>query len=149
MKRNILKSRTDSVGLYIIGTILIGTFVSVFAFYPISLYTNPYVYPNPESYISNDNLELKRIYNMRIIESPKLGFNTLEVSWPIWSDCSPVSIEIVQYNMFRQEIYIWIWGYIAVCPQVAALEDHKIEVFIPFSGSWKIFCNNYSITIFL
>lgn len=163
MKRNILKSKKDakdlnkfttkkssntaSVGRIIIGTILLSTVITVFAFYPVSLYINPYMYLDSNRYINMDYLQLKSIGPIQIIGAPKLGFNTLEVSWPVWSDCGPVYIETIQYNIFRKEIYIWIWGSSSICPQVAAWEDHLVEIFIPFPGSWEILCNGKSIII--
>ena len=84
---------------------------------------------------------------MKIVGSPKIGFNTLMVVWPIWSDCSPVYLEVVQYNMFRKEINIWIWGRRGICIQLAAWVDHTVELYIPLAGYWKILCNNMSISI--
>lgn len=142
-------SKTDLAGQFIIGTILLSTIMALFAFQPNSLYINPYVYINPEPNFNTDNLRLKSIGPMQIKGTPKLGFNTLEVSWPVWSDCGPVYIEIIQYNMFRKEIQIWIWGRSVYCPQVVAGETHRIELFILIPGSWEILCNGKSIFISL
>lgn len=140
-------AKTGLTGQFIIGTILLGTIMSLFAFYPISLYINPDVYINSNPYINIDNLKLKKIDTMQIIGNQKLGLNTLEVSWPVWSNCGPVLIEIIQYKMFRKEIYIWIWGRSSICPQIAAWENYLIEIFIPFPGSWEIFINGKPIII--
>jgi len=134
-------SKPDSVGRFIIGTILLCSILSVFAFCPASLHITPYMYIESNRYIAMDNLELKSIGPMQIIGTPRLGFNTLEVSWPISSDCGPAYIEVIQHNIFRKEIYIWIWGRSALCPQVVGWVDHFIEIFIPFPGTWQIFCN--------
>ena len=142
-------AKTDLTGQIIIGTILLSTIMSLFAFYPISLYINPEVYIKSNPYINIDNLRLKSIGPRQIIGKEKLGFNTLEVSWPVWSDCGPVLIEINQYRMLNREIYIWMWGRSSLCPQVAAWENYLIEIFIPFHGSWEIFCNGKPITIFI
>ena len=147
MKRK--SSRTDFAGQVVIGTILLGTLISIFALYPISLEINHYSFRGSTRYITIDNLRLKSIGPIQIIGTPKLGFNTLEVSWPVWSHCGPAYIEIIQYNVFRGEIYIWIWGRSAACPQVAAWENHLIEIFIPFPGSWEVICNGKPFIISL
>ncbi|MHA2289115.1 MAG: hypothetical protein ACXABG_10045, partial [Promethearchaeota archaeon] len=103
-----MSSNADLSGKFVIGAILLSTLTSLFVFYPISIYTNPYVLNNPTPNINTDNLRLKRIFGVQVVETPKLGFNRLAVSWPVWSDCGPVYVELIQYNNFRKEIYIWI-----------------------------------------
>jgi hypothetical protein len=159
MKKKILKPKTqpkenskklikpDSAGYIITFTIFLSTIFSVFAFSPTLLYVNPYVYVFSDRYISFDDLKLKSISSIQVIGSPRLGFNTLVVTWPIFSDCGPIYLEIIQYEIFRKEIYIWIWSQSAICPQVAALEEYSIDLFIPSLGLWQIFCNEKSIII--
>jgi len=143
-------SKTGSIGQIIIGTILLGTIMSLFAFYPVSFYINPYLYFNSDRYTNIDNLRLKSIGHIQIKGNIKLGFNTLEVYWPISSDCGPVLKEIIQYDMFLKEIYIWIWGAKdCLCPQITGSVKYLIEIFIPFPGSWEIFCNGKPIVISL
>lgn len=153
MKKKILKSNTnakahsrklikpDSAGGIITITIFLSTIFSVFAFSPTLLYVNPYVYVFPDRYIRFDDLKLKSISSIQMIGSPRLGFNTLVVSWPVFSDCSPIYLETIQYEIFRKEIYIWIWGQSGLCPQIAAWVEHSIDLFIPSYGLWQIFCN--------
>jgi hypothetical protein len=76
-------SKEDLKGQIIVGTILLSTLMSIFVFYPISIYINPYVYNNPEPYINTEHLRLKGIVNIQTKGIPKLGFNTLEVMWPV------------------------------------------------------------------
>lgn len=142
-------SKADNFGQIIIGTIILSVLITIFAFQPNSLYINPLVFINPEPNLNTEDLRLKRIDSIQIVGTPKLGFNTLEVMWPVWSDCGPVYIEIIQYNMFRKEINIWIWGRSTFCPQVAAWETHRIELFISILGSWEILCNGKSYSISL
>ena len=142
-------SKADNFGQIIIGTIILSVLITLFAFQPSSLYINPLVFINPEPNLNTEDLRLKRIDSIQIVGTPKLGFNTLEVMWPVWSDCGPVYIEIIQYNMFRKEINIWIWGRSTFCPAVAAWETHRIELFISIRGSWEILCNGKSYSISL
>lgn len=140
-------SKTGSIGQIIIGTIVLSTIMSSIIFFPVSLYIEPTLYFNSNPYYNIDNIILKSITTIQIIGTPKLGFNTLEVSWPIWSDCSRVLKEIIQYNMVRKEIYIWIWGRSTFCPQEYAWVEYHIEIFIPFPGSWEISCNGNPIVV--
>jgi hypothetical protein len=128
----------------VLGSALFGSILFMVAFSPDSSYVNPHenLYD-----IDPDDLKLKDIRSMEIVGSPKLGFNTLGVSWPVWSDCGLPYLEVVQYNLLSKEIDIWIWGKESLCLQVVAFIDYNITIFIPFPGYWKIGCNNVSIII--
>jgi hypothetical protein len=132
----------------IIETLVFGTILSIVALYPVSLYINPKYY-NSNGYVNFDNLRLKSIMSMHVMGSPELGFNILIVSWPVWSDCGPVIMEIIHYDMVRKEIHIQILGSIGACPQIVMSEEHNITIFIPFLGSWEIFCNDLAMVISL
>ncbi|MFX0080449.1 MAG: hypothetical protein ACFE94_01720 [Candidatus Hodarchaeota archaeon] len=128
----------------VLGSILCGSILFGIAFSPSLFYVNPYVNLYD---IDPDDLKLKNISSMEIVGSPKLGINILGVSWPVWSDCGLPYLEVVQYNLYNKEINIWIWGKKGLCAQVMAFIYYNITIFIPFSGYWKIGCNNASIII--
>ena len=142
MNRKLTKPQL--IACILLGSALFGSVIFMLGFSPVPLYVKPDV----NLYEFNvDDLQLKNIVGMELIGSPKIGFNTLWVSWPVWSDCSPVYLEAVQYNMFRKEINIWIWGRRSLCIQLVAWVDHTVEIYIPLAGYWKITCNNKSIGI--
>lgn len=125
--------------------LLFGSLIFVDEFSPLSLDVKWFVNPLE---IDVDDLKLKNVVSIEMIGSPKMGVNTLKVSWPVWSDCSPPYLEVIQYNIFSKEITIWIWGNKwNLCIQVVAFNDYVIELFIPYSGYWKISCNNTSMNI--
>ena len=142
-------SKPDSVGRFIIGTILLSSVLSIFAFYPVSLHITPYIYSDSNRYIDMDNLRPKNIVGMQMLGTPRLGFNSLEVIWPVWSDCGPAYVVTIQYNMLGKEIHIGIWGRSIMCPQIVAYDDHRIEIFIPFPGLWQIYCNGRLFIVFI
>ena len=142
-------SETGSIGQIVIGIILLGTITSLFAFYPFS-FAYPYLHFNSDLYTNNDNIRPKAITHIQIEGELKLGFNTLEVYWSICCDCGPVIKEIVQYSVFRKEIYIWIWSDEGGgCIQITGSVKYLIDIFIPFPGSWEISCNGKLIVISL
>ena len=142
MKRKLTKPQL--IACIILGSGLLGSVIFMLGFSPVPIYVkrdlNPYE-------ININDLKLKNIVGMVIVGNPKKGFNTLRVAWPIWSDCGLPYLEVVQYNMFRKEINIWIWGDKGICIQLAALIEHTIEIYIPLAGNWIISCNNISIRV--
>jgi hypothetical protein len=138
-------TKPQLIACIILGSALFSSLIFMLEFSPVSLHVKPYV---NLSKTDIDDLQLKTIVAMEIVGNPKVGFNTLMVSWPVWSDCGPVGLEVVQYDMFQKEINIQIWGTKgSACPQVIAFVDHSVELFIPLPGYWKITCNNRSISI--
>jgi hypothetical protein len=137
-------TKLQLIACIILGSALFGSVIFMLGFSPIPIYVKPDV---NLSETNIDDLQLKAIVQMEIVESPKVGFNTLMVTWPVWTDCSPVYLEVVQYDMFQKEINIWIWGRKGICIQIFAYVDHTVELFIPLPGYWKITCNNKSISI--
>jgi hypothetical protein len=142
MNRKLTKPQL--IACIILGSALFGSVIFMLGFSPVPLYVKPNINLS-ETDISD--LQLKNIVGMKIVGSPKIGFNTLMVVWPVWSDCSPVYLEVIQYNMFRKEINIWICGRRGICIQLAAWVDHTVEIYIPLAGNWIISCNNMSISV--
>jgi hypothetical protein len=143
-KTDITLTKPKLIICIVLGSVLLGSILFVVAVSPAPFYVNPYVNLYD---IDPDDLKLKNISSMGIVGSPKLGFNILTVSWPIWSDCGLPYLEIVQYNLHSKEINIWIWGKESLCVQIMAWIEYNITIFIPFSGNWQIKCNNASIII--
>ncbi|MFW9825354.1 MAG: hypothetical protein ACFFE4_20600 [Candidatus Thorarchaeota archaeon] len=146
--KKIVRKLTKPILIVVIASspLLIGFGLYVNEFSPISLDIRWHVNPFE---IDIDDFKLKNVLYMEMVGPPKIGFNTLKVSWPIWSDCGLPKLEIIQYNIFSRQINIWIYGVWAICIQVIAFVDYNIEIFIPYSGYWKISCNNVSINIMI
>jgi hypothetical protein len=143
---NLQVAKANLVAQIMISTIVIATLISPLAFYPTSLYIYPVSIRYSDGYINHHDIKLKSIHSMEIEGSPKLGYNTLKVTWSISSDCGP-PIKIIQYQLFRKGIYIWIWGFKGPCPQVVGSLKYEIGIFIPFPGVWTIYCNGRPLAI--